>query len=218
MSNVVSRSNTNIPAEFQELFGPPPLYHPEDEKIYDTILCGIATDFGPLDTIGRIFLRDLADYAYEIQWLRRLPNKLMREVHKQRLARSAEKHVAEAKNRVAFVDVEKSVIAKDPKLSEAEKAAGLAGAESKIKQIRTETRQKLEELMRAEDGDIDEAALFRDWIPFYDAIQTQLTMVERKFRSTVQLLDEHQQGLGQRLRKVLEKIIDVKPENSSSAG
>jgi hypothetical protein len=32
MSNVVSRHNANIPAEFKELFGPPPLQTPRTRR------------------------------------------------------------------------------------------------------------------------------------------------------------------------------------------
>jgi hypothetical protein len=140
----------------------------------------------------------------------------MREVHKQRLARKSEELVTDAQNRISFVRIERDSITKDPKRPETEKTAAAKHAESEINQIQTEARKKLEELEKAEDEEIDEAALFRDWIPLYNTVQTQLTLVEGKFRSTVQLLDEYLQGLGQRLHKVLEKTIDVKPENSSS--
>jgi len=218
MYDAVPTSNANIAAEFRKLFGAPPLHKPEDEPIYDAILCGLAKDFGFLDTIGRILLRDLADYAYAIHWLRRLLNKLIREVHKQDLARRGEKLVAEAQRRIDYVKVESASTARNSKLSDADKANAEAALKAQIEQIQKETRQKLAELQKAEDSEIDEAALFRNWIPLYAAVQDQLALVEGKFRATVKLLDEHQQGLGQRLRKVAETIIDVEPENSSSAG
>jgi len=65
-------------------------------------------------------------------------------------------------------------------------------------------------------GEIDEAALFRNWIPYYIAVQ--IGPLEVKFRATVRLLDDHQQGLGQRLRNIAEKTIDIEPETSPSAG
>jgi len=58
--------------------------------------------------------------------------------------------------------------------------------------------------------------LFRNWIPYYIAVQ--IGPLEVKFRATVRLLDDHQQGLGQRLRNIAEKTIDIELETSPSAG
>ena len=52
-------ANPNIAAEFERLFGPPPVHKVEDEDSYDAILCGLAHDIGPLDTIECVLLRDL---------------------------------------------------------------------------------------------------------------------------------------------------------------
>jgi len=213
---VVTKPTSTIPAEFKELFGPPPLYKPEDEKIYDAILCGLARDFGPVDTIGRILLRDLAHYTYEIHWLRRHPSKLIREVHKQDLARRGQKLIADAQQRIDYIKVEKDSARRNANISAEDKIKAEATYDAQMEQIQKETRQKLNELQKAEDGEIDEAALFRNWIPLYNAVQDQLSMVEGKFRTTVKLLDDYERGLGQRLRKLAETIIEV--ESSSSSG
>jgi hypothetical protein len=216
MTTVLAKPTPNIPVEFCELFGPPPLHKAEDEKIYNALLCSLAKDFGPLDTIGRILLRDLADYTYTIHWLRRLLSKLVREVHKQDLARRAEKLVADTQQRIEYAKVYRNLTDQKPNISAADKATAEAALKAQTEKIQTEAQQKLAELQRAEDGEVDEAALFRNWIPLYIAVQDQLSLVEGKFHTTVDLLDEHQQGLGHRLRKVAETIIDIEPENPSA--
>jgi hypothetical protein len=135
MYDAVPTSNANIAAEFRKLFGALPLHKPEDEPNYEAILCGLAKDFGFLDTIGRILLRDLADYTYAIHWLRRLLNKLIREVHKQDLARRGEKLVAEAQRRIDYVKVESASTARNSKLSDADKATAEAALKAQIEQI-----------------------------------------------------------------------------------
>jgi hypothetical protein len=52
----VANSKPNIAAEFERLFGPPPVHKVDS---YDAILCGLAHDIGPLDTIECILLHDL---------------------------------------------------------------------------------------------------------------------------------------------------------------
>jgi hypothetical protein len=214
---VVAKSSESIPGEFKELFGPPALHKAEDEKLYNAILCGYVKDFGPLDTISRVLLLDLAHYTYEIQCFRRLLYELIREIHKQELARRSQKLVDEADKRIRDACVIRDFAVKKTNL-EADNVAAEAACKDKIEQIRKELLQKLEPLQKAEEGEIDEAALFGHWIPYYAAIQNQLGPLEAKFRATVKLLDEHQQGLGQRLRLIAEKTIDIEPRTSSSAG
>jgi chemotaxis regulatin CheY-phosphate phosphatase CheZ len=214
---VVAKSNANIAAEFTKLFGPPPLHKPEDEQIYDAILCGLTKDIGPLDTNEQILVRDLTDFVYEIQRLRRLSNELIREVHKQDLARQGQKLLADAQLRIDYIKADRESAARNPNLSAPEKASAESAFGPKIEQIQKEARQKLEELKKAEDGEIDEAALFRNWLPFYVAIQDQLTRLEGKFRNTLKFFEEYRQGLGQQLRKIVETILDLQPEEQAPA-
>jgi hypothetical protein len=212
----VAKSTANIPGEFKDLFGRPALHKAEDEKIYNAILCEYVKDFGPLDTISRVLILDLAHYTYDIQWFRSLLPKLIREIHKQDLERRAQKLVDEADGRIRDACITRDFAVKKTN-PDADNVAAEAACKDKIEQIRKELRQKLEPLVKAEEGEIDEAALFQNWIPYYAAVQNQLGPLEVKFRATVRLLDDHQQGLGQRLRTIAEKTIDIEPGTSPSA-
>jgi hypothetical protein len=71
----VANSKPNIAAEFERLFGPPPVHKVEDEDSYDAILCGLAHDIGPLDTIECILRRDLGpSVVSRIQAMLRQPS------------------------------------------------------------------------------------------------------------------------------------------------
>jgi hypothetical protein len=209
--NEIAKSNANIAAKFERLFGPPPVHKFEDEEIYNAILCGLVRDIGPLDAIEDILLRDLTGHAYEIQWLRRLRHQLIREVHKQELARRAERLVGEAQVRIGQIRAANA--SKTPKadLPGTDKAVSDAEVAAETEKITAEAREKLEKLTEAENGEIDEAALFRNWIALYDAVESRLTVVERKFHLALEALDEHRQGLGQRLREFAERTIDAEP-------
>jgi hypothetical protein len=59
------------------LFGPPPLFHGEDPKIYDQLLKEISTAVTPADIFEDIWVRDVVDLTIEVFRLRRLKVNLM---------------------------------------------------------------------------------------------------------------------------------------------
>jgi hypothetical protein len=214
-TDVVKKPDRNIPAEYKALFGPPPLYKTEDEKNYNAILCGLEQDVRPQDHFERTFVRDLTDLAYEIQWWRRLRNRLIRQVHKEDLQRQAAEVVLRAKSRKdslrgggGFGSFYKSKDVPDPNERDSE-AETTVNAE--MKKIDADTENALAELRQAEHGPIDEAALFRNWIPLYDLVEKRLTVAEEKLSITLAQLEEHRNGLGPLLRRATETIIDAEP-------
>jgi hypothetical protein len=54
----VTSATPKVAAEFNKLFGPPPLLQPEDKAIYDAIVGGLAQDEKPRCFIARILIRD----------------------------------------------------------------------------------------------------------------------------------------------------------------
>jgi hypothetical protein len=64
-------------AEHPMLFGPPPLFHGEDPKIYDQLLKEISTAVTPADIFEDIWVRDVVDLTLEVFRLRRLKVNLM---------------------------------------------------------------------------------------------------------------------------------------------
>jgi hypothetical protein len=214
-TDVVVKPNRNIPAEYKRLFGPPPLYKVEDETYYNATLCGFDQDVNPRDHVEKILVRDLADQAYEIQWWRRLRNRVMRQVHKEEFRRRAGDvvHAADIRKRSLrgsddFASFFGTKQVPDPNQRTPEAEATL---NAEIQKIDAETEATLAELRQAEHGPIDEAALFRNWIPLHDLIEKRLTVAEEKFAMALTQLEQHRDGLGQLLRRVAETIIDIEP-------
>jgi hypothetical protein len=216
-TDAVTKLNRNIPAKYKTPFGSPPLHDIEDQKIYDAILCGLAQDIRPQDCIERILLRDLADHVYEIQWLRRLKHRVIRQAHREEMVRRAKAVIAAADVRKITLrnQSEAASAPTKPKVDVPDANKPALDAEmalkAEIEKIDAETRQKLAKLQEAEDGPIDEAALLRNWIAPHDLVDSRLTVTESKFRATLEQFDEHRSGLGQHLRQRAEKIIDIEP-------
>ena len=59
------------------LFGPPPLIEGEDPAAYDELLVHISAAVKPADTLEDIWVRDVADFTWEIFALRRLKANLL---------------------------------------------------------------------------------------------------------------------------------------------
>jgi hypothetical protein len=192
-------------AEFKKLFGPPPLLNPEDSKIYDAILNGLAQDEKPCSFIARILLRDVADLVYQKLWLRGLATGLIRQVHKQRVRSWADHFRSDAEDRKRKLRENNAGSSKlqfkpglPPDGAESETKEAL---EAEIDKIDAATAKKLTELAKAADGPVDEAALFHSWIANYERVQELLTAVDKKFSDTCKLFDEYRHGLGQRVRQ-----------------
>jgi hypothetical protein len=200
-------------AEFKKLFGPPPLLNPEDSKIYDAILNGLAEDEKPRSFIARILLRDVADLVYQRLWLAGLATRLISQAHKQRIRGWADHYTNDAYSRKLRLRAGSSKLELKPGIpadgagSEAEKAL-----EAEIDKIDVETAEKLTNLVKAAKGPVDGANVFLDWISHYERVQSLLAAVDKRFRDTLNLLDDYRQGLGQRVRQVADEIVDVEFE------
>lgn len=81
----VISATPKVAAEFNKLFGPPPLFKTDDKAIYDAILEGLAQDEKPRSSIARILIRDVADLVYQRLWLGSLGPRLIRQAHKNKL-------------------------------------------------------------------------------------------------------------------------------------
>jgi hypothetical protein len=188
-------STTRVPAEIRKSFGPPPVLNSDDIKIHDAILCGLAQAVRPRDFFEWMYLHDLADVSYQIQWLRRLKVALIRQSHKENLQRFAT-------NVTAGAALEKQRL-RDRADREAE-----TKLKAEIDKIDTKTQAKLKSLEDAEDGPVDEAGLFVSWIGCYERAERLLATAEMRRSAILKELDDHRQGLGQRLRHACDEIID----------
>jgi hypothetical protein len=204
----VTNATANIAAEFTKLFGPPPLFKTEDNAIYNAILEGLAQDEKPRSFIARILVRDVADLVYQRLWLGGLGTRLIRQAHKEKLEVSAEIAKTEVdrlkKALLSSVKPKTDVPNAEKSESDAEKAV-----KAKIDGIDAVLKEHLTQLRKAEDGPVDDAALFRIWIERYERVQSLIAAVDKKFSDTLKLLDEYRHGLGQRVRQVADEIVDA---------
>src|SRR5262245_64342525 len=95
----VISATPKVAAEFNKLFGPPPLFNTDDKAIYDAFLEGLAQDEKPCSFIARILIRDVADLVYQRLWLGSLGPRLIRHAHKRNMWSYASMVSRQAENR-----------------------------------------------------------------------------------------------------------------------
>ncbi len=207
-----------VAAEFNKLFGPPPLLQPEDKAIYDAIVGGLAQDEKPRCFIARILIRDVADLVYQRLWLRRTGTRLIWAAQHQRIRVLVDNIKSDARHRQKILREKSSELQSRPEISdggdsEAEKAleAEIEQIEAEIDQIEAEEAAKLNRLTKALKGPAEEGVLFTDWIGHYERLQSLLQVVDKNFTDALKRLDEYRDGLGQRVRQVADEIIDESP-------
>jgi hypothetical protein len=217
-------SGTSNPAvEFNKLFGPALVFKTEDKAIYDAILKGLAQDEKPRTVIERILIRDVADVVYQRLWLRSLGPRLIAHAHKRNMWSYASTVASDAEIRKQSL---REKYAKSAQLQPKRDISAAAGAEpesetalkAEIEKIEAETQEKLMALEKAENGPVDEVDSFFRWIGRYEQVQELLAAADKKFTDTLKLLDEYRYGLGQRVRRVTDEIIDVEFEEGPLAG
>ena len=77
----------SIPADIQEMLGPPPLLSTEDEKLYFAFVAKLAQPIPSPDIITWMLIKDLADHRFEIARYRRLKSRLIQRAAEQGRAR-----------------------------------------------------------------------------------------------------------------------------------
>jgi hypothetical protein len=213
----IIKFDPTVPAKFAEWFGPPALLSAEDRQIHDTILCGFFQNVRPRDFIECMLTYDLAYNVCQRLALRRRRDKIIRhannekfEQRKRELLQDAERRKEEIRrlNKMFEPRSHGACDAKTEMKIAIEREIQETKMNKQLAEIDAETNQKSAELQKAKDDPFDEAATFDQWIDAVERIDDELAMVEQNIRINLKGLDEHRTGLGPRLRRATDEIID----------
>jgi hypothetical protein len=216
--HLIVKFDPTVPAKFADWFGPPAVLTNEELQIYKNMLCGVYNDFEPQGFIECTLVEDLAYNLFRRLQLRKRKANVSRQVHNEKFERQERELVQDAERRKKEVrrlfDVDGPVRrhgGRDP-LTDTKFAIELEINEHRMKkqlaEIDAETNEKLAEVQKAKEAPIDEAAYFDQWMDKEERISKEQAQVEQNIRITSKLLDEHQTGLGQRLRQVADEIVE----------
>jgi len=209
-----------IPPELHVLLDPPPVLDRDDAESHQLTFMGFAHVVQPRDFIEWVYVRDAADHRCEITWLRRLKTRLVRRPRKyfeidlfHGIFSSCEAEIKKMEDRTKAdlaTKIKQLRGEADKVKAETEKleVAAKAHLEAATDKLQREAWQKMEAQKRTIKVDLQEADFFEQWFESYKQVDDHLRGVEQEFENDLRRLDEHRQGLGARLRKAANEMID----------
>jgi hypothetical protein len=209
-----------IPPELDALLDPPPVLDKDDAESHQLTFMGFAHVVQPRDFIEWIYVRDAADHRCEVTWLRRLKTRLVRRPRKyfeidlfHGIFSSCEAEIKKVEDRTkADLSTKIKQLRGEPDKVKAEteklEATAKAHLDAATDKLQREAWQKMEAQKRTIKGDLQEADFFEQWFELYKQVDDHLRRVEQEFENDFRRLDEHRQGLGARLRKAANEMID----------
>ena len=206
----------SIPADVQEMLGPPPLLSIEDEKLYFAILAKIARPIRSPDIVTWMLIKDLVDHRFEIARYRRLKTRLIQRAADQERARGRgvapqavrpEIHAARERSHAAFCVAARDIDRNHPNFNEL--------VDQEVRDIRA--REAALELQQCGSiavpevqppGDDDFAAAFGSWIDDHERVDVLLRGAEHRAAQTVREIERHISGFGRLLRDDWHEVVD----------
>jgi hypothetical protein len=205
MSNELQTTSTtaNNLADLKELFGPPPVLSSEDSNAYDAVMVRFVESIKPKDFIEQMFIKDLTDLTWEIKRYSR---------HKALLI----KRQCDA----LFEDVEQDEDAEQDQQTEKEQTEQDEQTQQADSPTQYERKLELEEAFDSAVPDVDEivtstpeellqAAALESGINYYERLDRLIGVAMARRKDVLEQIDLYRVGLGERLRRVSDEIIDA---------
>jgi hypothetical protein len=187
----------------------------EDAMRYERILNTFAQCMQPRDFIEWMWVRDLTDERWEIERLRRFKHQLVEELYRVDVARKIGAIKAAFSTEVWGLCATARGVLSGEKLQPAVKAEREQQLNVDIKKLTNETAKQLAELNKAPtSADFVRAA--QEWLLLYERIEKLQRAAEYAFNGVLEQIERYREGLGPRLRKAYDEIIEGEFEEAPS--
>jgi hypothetical protein len=179
-------------AELRQLFGPPPVLRSESAQSYDEIMMRLMEGFASRNFIQQIYIKELADCTWEMARYTRYKTLTMEARFQQRLEFQAQRQKAAAQSKDTF--------AKGPP-GQAREAATTPDdvLDGLVKEIDDMLLKPMEELAHVRALEVVLVKLER--------INKLLNAARVRRNNILEQIEAYKAGLGQRLRRISDKII-----------
>src|SRR5262245_32372704 len=204
-----------MPPQIRDLLGPAPVLSTEDPKRYERILNNFARCVQPRDFIEWMWVRDLADERWEIERLRRFKHQFVEELYRVHVAQRTEFTKAAFSVEVLGLCSSARGELSGEKFEPAVKAEREQQLNADIKNLKNETAKKLAEMNKAPTS-ADFARVAQEWLLLYERIEKLQRAAEYAFNGVLEQIERYREGLGPRLRKACDEIIEGEFEEAPS--
>lgn len=185
---VTAPSLPPISPELAASLGPPPLYRGESAAEYEHMYASLRSAIAPLDVIEEIFIRDVADYFWDVRRLRRLKAKLLESSRASGLWRLLNHQVPNLQERAKLV------------------SRWALGEPAAIDRVTTLIRNA-----GLEDSAI-EAQTLAATIPYIEQIDRLITKADERFAALLREIDRHRTAVAVRVREAAQTVVDAEFE------
>jgi hypothetical protein len=215
MTRITTADVFTMPPEVRDLLGPAPVLSTEDARRYERILNSSAQCVQPRDFIEWMLVRDLTDERWEIERLRRFKHQLVEELYRVNVARKTGATEAVFSTEVWGLCVNARGVLVGEKLEPAVKAEREQQLDVDIKNLQNETAKQLLELNKPPTS-ADFARVAQEWLLLYERIEKLQRAAEYAFDGVLEQIGRYREGLGPRLRKAYDEIIEGEFEEAPS--
>ena len=224
MPNNVKKKSTALDLKaLKKLFGPAPVLTSESLKEYDLILKLVMDCIEPGDFILQMFVKDYADASWDIKrfglhktLLIERENQRHQEMEAKRRQKEQEKKAAaaewDAKRAAAQVKTEE--VEQTGETNEVEQA-DQAGAPTtqldrmlELEKVIDSTVDEVDDIYLVPADEIDHAKALESGIDYFEQLDHLLGVAMARRNNALAQIEFYRQGLGQRLRRVSDEIID----------
>jgi hypothetical protein len=179
-------------AEFRQLFGPPPVLRSESTQSYDEIMTRLMEGFAPRNFIQQIYIKELADCTWEMARYTRHKTLTTQARFQQCLEFQTQRQKAAAES--------KDTLAKGPAEQTGESATTPDDVlDGLVKEIDDMLLKPVAELAHVRALEVMLVKLER--------INKLLTAARARRNNILEQIEAYKAGLGQRLRRISDKII-----------
>jgi hypothetical protein len=179
-------------AELRQLFGPPPVLRSESTQSYDEIMTRLMEGFAPRNFIQQIYIKELADCTWEMARYTRHKTLTMQARFQQRLEFQAQRQRAAAQS--------KDTLAKGP-------AGQAREAATTPDDVLDGLVKEIDDMLLKPAAEIGHVRALEVVLVKLERINKLLDAARERRNNILEQIEAYKAGLGQRLRRISDKII-----------
>jgi hypothetical protein len=196
MSHIHPKPNL---VELEELSGPAPVLRTEDREVYEKIRADFMARFVPQDVLAWQLVNRLIDDAWLIKRYGRHQTVAVERWYHQGLEFQVQRAKLQNARKVALTSRLAEKVTQSPP-----EVAHLVYLEDKVVELVSDC----DEILQRTPTELQHNRALEKSIVFQEQLDKLVTSATKRFNETLELLENYQEGLGQRLRQAADELVD----------
>jgi len=223
-NKVRKKSATSNLKEMKKLFGSAPVLTSERHNDYDAILKRLVECIQPDDIIEQMFVVDLANEIWEIQRYSSHKTNVIELEHHRHQEKENERRQKARKLKQAIAErAEEAKKAKEGAAEQAEPADEATAPTTQsecmleLEAVADSTVSDVDDILWGDADEIDHTKALQSGIDYFERLDRLYNIAIARRNDVLAQIEFYRQGLGQRLRRVSDEIIDAEFKETHQA-